>query len=68
MEVGDPAYDLRIKISESDGAYEIEAKLFHAGQDQDSNPLKTIVESNVIKENVATRVSHIVSSMSDMRK
>lgn len=58
-----PGLVIRVTIAESQGQYEIAAKLFSAEVHKDEAPLKTIVESNVTKELVSERVASLVRSL-----
>ncbi|MBI5249411.1 MAG: hypothetical protein HY912_07945 [Desulfomonile tiedjei] len=56
-------YIVIVKIGEIRGVCEIEAKLFQAGRQTDSKPLKTVVESNIRREVVQERVAFLVRSL-----
>ncbi len=53
-------YAITVRITESAGAYEIEAKLFSEGAEADGTPSKTVVARNLNKQDVPGRLTFLV--------
>jgi anti-sigma factor RsiW len=53
-------YVITVRVTESGGTYEIEAKLFSGGVEADGTPSKTVVARNLNKQDVPGRVTFLV--------